>query len=245
MKLETEKLLSLERIRQGTELARLEVQRHKLQLVAEGKIADASMFGDTSVETSGRSANDVLGELELAPKFNERDPDVFFMMFERLAEARGWSDSTCTLLLQCVLTGKAQEACSSLSNGESVKYVSVKAAVLKAYELVPEAHHQRFRSWKKGDKSHLEFACDLSAQFERWCSAAGVSSHETLRDLIVLEQFKNSVPEHIATFISERKVKTAAGAASLADDFVLAHGGGGSVARSGSRHRDSSSAGGA
>lgn len=51
MKLETEKLLSLEKIRQGTELARLEVHRHKLQLVAEGKIADASVFGGPSVET--------------------------------------------------------------------------------------------------------------------------------------------------------------------------------------------------
>jgi len=42
---------------------------------------------------------------------------------------------------------------------------------------------------------------------------------------MILEQFKNSVPGRIATYISERKVKTAAEAAALADDYLLTHGG--------------------
>lgn len=54
--------------------------------------------------------------LRLLPKFNERDLDVFFCLFERIAEARNWSDSEQTLLLQCVLSGKAQEAYVSLSS---------------------------------------------------------------------------------------------------------------------------------
>ena len=40
---------------------------------------------------------------------------------------------------------------------------------------------------------------------------------------MILEQFKNSVPGRIATYISERKVKTAAEAAALADDYLLTH----------------------
>lgn len=39
-----------------------------------------------------------------------------------------------------------------LANVESHSYSSVKVAVLKAYELVPEANRQRFRTWKKGEK---------------------------------------------------------------------------------------------
>lgn len=54
----------------------------------------------------------------------------------------------------------------------------------------------------------MEFACDL---------------FEALRIRRILEQFKNSVPEHITTYISERKVKTAAEAVTLADDYVLTH----------------------
>lgn len=65
---------------------------------------------------------------------------------------------------------------------------------------MPEAFHQWFGSCKKGDKSHLEFACDLSTHFDRWCSAAEVRSHKALCDLIFLEQFENSVPKRIATY---------------------------------------------
>ena len=39
-------------------------------------------------------------------------------------------------MLQCVLTGKAQEAYSALG----VSYDKVKMAVLQIYELVPEAY---------------------------------------------------------------------------------------------------------
>lgn len=44
-----------------------------------------------------------------------------------------------------------------------------------------------------------------------------------LSNLIVLEQFKNIVPDRIATYINEDKVQTAAEAAVLADEFVLTH----------------------
>lgn len=67
-----------------------------------------------------------------------------------------------------------------------------------------------------------------------------MGSYETLCELVNWKHFKNSLPERIATYISERKVKTAAEAASLADDFILAHGGVGPGSRNG--HRDSCSA---
>ena len=50
-----------------------------------------------------------------------------------------------------------------------------------------------------------------------------VDTYDALCDLIVLEQFKNSVPSHIAVYISEHKVKTAAEAATLTDEYVLTH----------------------
>lgn len=86
---------------------------------------------------------DVLGNLRLLPKFSEKD---FFSLFECLAEARHWPDPTWTTMLQCVLTGRAQEAYSALSELECQSYTAVKAAV---YELVPEAYQQCFRLWGK------------------------------------------------------------------------------------------------
>ncbi len=97
------------------------------------------------------------------------------------------------------MTGKAQEAYSALSMAESKVYVSVKAVVLKTYELVPEAYRQRFRSWEKsGRQTHMEFARKLVTHFNQWCTLLGVNTYGGLCELIVLEQFENSVPGHIA-----------------------------------------------
>lgn len=41
-----------------------------------------------------------------------------------------------------------------------------------------------------------------------------------LCDLVVLEQFKNSLPSHITTYINEHKIKTAFEAAKSADEYV-------------------------
>uniref|UniRef100_A0A4W6FVS0 Gypsy retrotransposon integrase-like protein 1 n=1 Tax=Lates calcarifer TaxID=8187 RepID=A0A4W6FVS0_LATCA len=157
-------------------------------------------------------------------KENLLEVGVLSQQIPRVAESRDWSDAERTLLLQCVLTGKAQEAYSALSVAESKVYVSVKTAVLKAYELVPEAYRQKFRSWEKsGRQTHMEFARELVTHFNRWCTSLGVHTYEALCDLVVLEQFKNSLPSNIATFVAEHKVKTAAEAAALADEYVLTH----------------------
>lgn len=145
-----EKALALEKMRQQTEMARLDLESERLSLIKEGKLCDMSRSEES---VRGRdNSSDILNSLRLVPKFHEKEVYTFFTLFERVAEARGWVESDRIDLLQCVLTGRAQEAFSSLTTGDSSDYQKVKVAVLKAYELVPEAYRQRFRNWRKGDK---------------------------------------------------------------------------------------------
>lgn len=66
----------------------------------------------------------------------------------------------------------------------------VKTAVLRAYELVPEAYHQKFRQYRKTDsKIFVKFARDKDNMFDHWCAAQGVQSFQQLRDLIIMEEF--------------------------------------------------------
>ena len=205
IKLKHEK--EMEIMKQKTELLRLELEQEKFNLGVKDK----------------KQLN-IGSNLQLLPKFSEKDPDLFFSLFERLAESRGWSDSERTLLLQCVLTGKAQEAYVSLTVAESQKYDVVKSAVLRAYELVPEAYRQRFRNLSKNeDQTHVEFVREMLVQFNRWCLASEVKTFKELADLITPEQFKNCVPATVATYINERKVKTPQEAAVLADEYYLTH----------------------
>ena len=215
-KTKMDKELALEAMKQRTEQAKLDIEQFKLDLVREGKMA-----GTDITRSAGSSRVDCTKNLRLLPKFDEEDPDTFFSLFERLADSQEWPDSERTLLLQCVFRGKAQKAYAALTAEQCKEYKMVKDAVLKAYELVPEAYRQLFRNWKKGVKqTHVDFERELDIHFDRWCSASSVVSFEELRNLVVLEQFKQSLPDYISTYINERKVKTPKEAAVLADDIV-------------------------
>ncbi len=98
---------------------------------------------------------DVSKHISLVPQFRETEVDSYFSAFERIVSALNWSKEVWPLLLQCKLTGKAQEVCATLSLEDSLNYDMVKVAILRAYELVPEAYRQRFRNHKKRLVKHL------------------------------------------------------------------------------------------
>ena len=104
---------------------------------------------------------DVRKNIALVPPIRESEVDSYFSAFERVAAALKWPQDVWSLLLQCRLTGKAQEVVAALSLEDSLRYEIVKETVLRAYELVPEAYRQRFRNHKKPThRTFVEFARD-------------------------------------------------------------------------------------
>lgn len=77
---------------------------------------------------------------------SEQDVDEYFSLFERVANMLKWPRTIWPLLLQSVFTGKAQDAYKSLPPELSLDYDKVQSAVLRAYELVPEAYRQKTTS---------------------------------------------------------------------------------------------------
>lgn len=129
------------------------MEHYNLELIREGKILDPS--AGTQWGNWGAPVPHVLMSLVAYvwfQSFQRRIQIHFSCFFKGLAKNSKWSDSKQTLLLQCVLTGKAQEAYSALSTADSENFQKVKTAVLKAYELVPEAYRQKFRGARKYDK---------------------------------------------------------------------------------------------
>lgn len=144
---EKDRVLELEKLRNQEQQRDLE--RIRLRLLEEGK-------SDRNRPTSKPS---LAGMVKFLPKFNERDPDIFFSLFENVASDQHWDDDDKTILLQTVLVGRAQEAFVALTSADRKSYDAVKQAVLKCYELVPEAYRQRFRNWRKSEKqTHAEVA---------------------------------------------------------------------------------------
>ena len=107
---------------------------------------------------------------------------------------------------------------------DSENYNKVKAAVLKAYELVPEAYRQKFRKSTKHERiTYVEFSRELTTLFNHWRVVDEVETFPRLCELLLLEQFKSTLPDCIVTYLSERQVKTASEAAVLADEYSLTH----------------------
>ncbi len=149
----------------------------------------------------------VIVHIVLVPQFRETEVDSYFSAFERITTSLHWPKEVWSLLLQCRLFGKAQEVCSTLSLEESLKYESVKSAILRAYELVPEAYRQRFRKHKKSPtQTFVEFAREKGVLFDKWCTASKASDFDTLRELMLLEEFKGCLSEHVVVYLNEQKV---------------------------------------
>ena len=136
--------------------------------------------------------------MQLVPPFNESDIDKYFQHFERVAQNLKWPADQWPLLLQSVLKGKAQEAYTALPISECVDHNCVKNAILKAYELVPEGYHQKFRNYQKQEsQTHIEFAHEKEVYFDIWCNSKKVGTDfEKLRAL-KLKEFKRYVCDDI------------------------------------------------
>ena len=120
-----------------------------MELEAEKARASASRAMPAEETPSPVAAFDISRQIALVPVFRESEVDSYFSVFERIAVALKWPEEVWCLLLQCKLTGKAQEVLSALPLKDSVNYETVKATFLRAYELVPEAYRQKFSSHKK------------------------------------------------------------------------------------------------
>ena len=98
-------------------------------------------------------------------------------------------------------------------------------AILKAYELVPEAYHQKFRNYcKQESQTHVEFAHEKEVYFNRWCNSREMGTDfEKLRQVILIEEFKRCVCDDIKTYLDEHKVENFAKAAAYVDDYAVTH----------------------
>ncbi|XP_064117660.1 uncharacterized protein LOC135223084 [Macrobrachium nipponense] len=120
---------------------------------------------------------------------------------------------------------KAQEAYATLSFDDSIDYEVVKSAVLSAYQLVPEAYRQKFRNYVKGaNQTFFDYARHKSVLFDNWLRSRSITDFVDLRELLLLEDFKNSMSRDVRVHLEELDHKTLEEAARSADRFVLTHG---------------------
>ncbi|XP_068246894.1 uncharacterized protein [Palaemon carinicauda] len=122
------------------------------------------------------SGNEDSRMLKYVPKFDESDVVEFFIAFEKVAANFNWSEDKWAFMAQTAFSGKALKAWASLSLEDSKDYAKVKEAVLRIYEMVPEAYRVKFRdSRKSSNQTFVEFAREMEKHFENWLRSSDVN----------------------------------------------------------------------
>ena len=208
--------------------AQMELQRNKMEL-EKARIQQETRLREVDLAIRGRKGShdsfEVTKQARLVPKFEEANVDGYFAHFERTALNLGWPKECWSMLLQTVLTGKAQRAYATLPTENCADYDLVKAAVLKSFEFVPEAYRQKFRTQRKTEnQSYVEFLREKENALDKWCDSKRIDGDaEKLRQLILAEEFLNCVPEEVRVHLSERKTDVTYEMAALADEYILTH----------------------
>ncbi|KAK0132480.1 hypothetical protein N1851_032658 [Merluccius polli] len=181
--------------------------------------------------TSGRHGGNRGSDFDLGrarrfmPVFEEDAVDVFFEMFEKVAKESEWPEEKWPLLVQSVMTGKAQRAVAALDCRLGLEYDPLKKAVLEAYGSVPEAYRLRFRELRRlPGETHLDFWRNQEIAMDRWLNSWEAFDYSEIRALVLLEQFKASVSREVEIYLNERAVKSPREAAELADNYEVIHG---------------------
>ncbi|XP_066964303.1 LOW QUALITY PROTEIN: uncharacterized protein [Macrobrachium rosenbergii] len=197
------------------------LRQYELQKLKLSSPSSLGLEGTPNVETDRFGWTTVL---KLVPKFSESDVSKYFQSFEKLMKQVECPKEYYCLLLQSVLTGKAQEVYSCLSDEQCANYETVKEIILKAYKQVPEAYRLKFRHFRKNSSmTFMEFARCKQQYFNEWCNSMEVSTLEDLKELILTEDFKNNIPAEMKLYIEECQVNKFTRIAELADEFALTH----------------------
>ena len=183
--------LRLAELKEARELRELELKAEQEKALLEAEKEAAAREHELKMA----SVFDPARNIRLVSPFQEKEVDKYFAHFEKVADSLNWPKESWVLLLQSVLVGKAQEIYGSLSVEQSSNYEHVKEAILKAYELVPEAYRQKFRNYLKYDsKTHVEFAREKENLFNRWCHSKEIGQDfKKLKQMVLLEEFKDKV----------------------------------------------------
>ena len=193
-----------------------EENTHNVESGATAKLPDEDM----------RAVLDSTRLMNLIPKFDENQVGEFFSQFERIAFSFGWSKRIWNILIQSQLSGPAMEVYSALPPSLLHDYDYLKKNILQVYSRTPEFYRSQFRQRCKPDSiSFVEFQRQKEKQFTQWYTASHVNNFDSLKDLILVENLKETLSPEMRLFVEERmdRITTPMQLATICDEYDLVH----------------------
>ena len=116
-------------------MAQAQAQREDAQAQGEHELEVLRLRGNCQQDQQNERNNTKTPKL---PSFMEGKDEIdnFIQRFERYAGANGWAEENLAISLSALLTGKALEAYTTLSEEDASNYVKLKNALLKRYNSI-------------------------------------------------------------------------------------------------------------
>ena len=162
------------------------------------------------------------------PSFvDEKDElDSYLLRFERYAENASWEKDTWAIKLSALLTGRAMDVYTRMSDADASDYDKLKKALLTRYNYTEDGYRKRFReATPETEETPDQFVIRLKNYLAKWLELSGSSpqNFDALVDLIVKEQFINACSEDLAMYLLERGPKDLVELTTWAQKYLIAH----------------------
>ena len=128
--------------------------------------------------------------------------------------------------LSALLTGRAMDVYTRMSDADAIDYDKLKKALLTRYNYTEDVHRKRFReATPETEETPDQFVIRLKNYLAKWLELSGSSpeNFDALVDLIVKEQFINACSEDLAVYLLEREFKDLVKLTTWAQKYLIAH----------------------
>ena len=208
--------------------AELLKQREAIEAAERENELELARLGQGLNDTESAEVREDRAKAPKLPSFGDGkdDLDAYLQRFERFVTTTKWEKTGWASKLGALLSGRAQEVYSRLSEEVAQDYDRVKLALTKRYDLTEDGYRRKFRASKpEVDESPEQFIVRLDRYLLRRLELSNTErSFEGLKDLIVKEQFIDSCPKELAIHLRERASETLVQIAKIADQYLEAHG---------------------
>ena len=223
------------KIEAAKEQAKIEAEaakeQAKLEAEKELKIKEMELQAQAQVTASSATTPPPRNKDAKSPKLpsfiDEKDElDSYLLRFERYAENASWEKDTWAIKLSALLTGRAMDVYTRMSDADASDYDKLKKALLTRYNYTEDGYRKRFReATPETEETPDQFVIRLKNYLAKWLELSGSSpqNFDALVDLIVKEQFINACSEDLAMYLLERGPKDLVELTTWAQKYLIAH----------------------
>ena len=200
--------------------AKKELKIKEMELQAQAQVTASSATTPPPRNKDAKSP-------KLPPFIDEKDElDSYLLRFERYAENASWEKDTWAIKLSALLTGRAMDVYTRMSDADASDYDKLKKALLTRYNYTEDGYRKRFReATPETEATPDQFVIRLKNYLAKWLELSGSSpqNFDALVDLIVKEQFINACSEDLAIYLLERGPKDLVELTTWAQKYLIAH----------------------